>query len=238
MAAKKAVTGAASAAAAAASPALDATKPARGEGARISGRSRTPWTHELVDGSTRSYLRGSLRMRRQRARGPNERACNAGGVLGKCGAERRGQGRGREGAARAKGGRKAAHACGVAPICARGRCARARAGVGGARAPPDSILPTLPVAHQVNLRRKLALRFGARAPALTPQTVAPDRALGLGGLSHRLRARRALPTAGRPVWAKARQRRSRERRGQLFRTCARAGTPGLLVRRSAATARF
>ena len=97
--------------------------------------------------------------------------------------------------------------------------------------------PPCPAAPSQNLRRKLALWFGARAPALTPQTVAPDRALGLRGLSHRLRARRGRATAGRPVWAKAPQRRSRERRGQLFRTCARAGTPELFARRSAAAAR-
>ena len=46
----------------------------------MSGRSPTPWTHELVDGASGSYLRGSCHMRRQRARGHNERARNAGGV--------------------------------------------------------------------------------------------------------------------------------------------------------------
>ena len=67
-------------------PSSCASACARGEDARMSRRSRTPWTHELVDGATGSYLRGSCHMRRQRARGPNERARNAGGVLGKCGA--------------------------------------------------------------------------------------------------------------------------------------------------------
>ena len=46
-------------------------------------------------------------MRRQRARGPNERARNAGGVLGVCGATRRGQGRGGEGKAEGAGGAEA-----------------------------------------------------------------------------------------------------------------------------------
>ena len=119
---------------AAADTATAAAACARGEGARVSGRSPTPWTHELVDGSTRSYLRGSLRMRRQRARGHNERARNAGGVLGVCGATRRGQGRGGEGTGRVKCGRRAAHACALGPACGRGRCARGGAGAGrGAR---------------------------------------------------------------------------------------------------------
>ncbi len=62
--------------------------------------------------------------------------------------------------------------------------------------------PPCPAAPSKNVNRKSALEFGARATALTPQTVAPDRALGLGGPSHRLQARRARATAGRPVWAK------------------------------------
>ena len=130
-------------------PSSCASACARGEDARMSRRSRTPWTHELVGGASGSYPRGSCQMRRQRARGPNERARDAGGVLGMCGAARRGHGRGGEGAAGVKCGRRAGHACGVGPACGQGRYARARAGVGGARAPPDSILPTLPVAHQV-----------------------------------------------------------------------------------------
>ena len=98
--------------------------------------------------------------------------------------------------------------------------------------------PPCPAAPSQNLRRKLALWFGARAPALTPQTVAPDRALGLRGLSHRLRARRGRAAAGRPVWAKAPQRRSRERRGQLFRTFAQAACPDYWPCCSACTARI
>ena len=39
---------------------------------------------------------------------------------------------------------KAAHARGIGPACGQGRCARARVGVGGARAPPKSILASLP----------------------------------------------------------------------------------------------
>ena len=103
----------------------------------MSKRSRTPWTHELVGGASGSYPRGSCQMRRQRARGPNERARDAGGVLGMCGAARRGHGRGGEGAAGVKRGRRAAHARGIGLACGLGRYAHARAGVGGARAPPD-----------------------------------------------------------------------------------------------------
>ena len=110
----------------------------------MSSRSRTPWTHELVDGSICSSLCGSSRSNRQGARRPNGRARNAGGALGKCGAAWRGQGRGGEGAARVKGGRRAACARGLGPSCGRDRCARARAGVGGARAPPNSISASSP----------------------------------------------------------------------------------------------
>ena len=118
-------------------PSSCASACARGEDARMSRRSRTPWTHALVGGASGSYPRGSCQMRRQRARGPNERACDAGGVLGMCGAARRGHGRGGEGAAGVKCGLRAGHACGVGPACGQGRCARARAGAGRAHAPPQ-----------------------------------------------------------------------------------------------------
>ena len=55
---------------------------------------------------------------------------------------------------------------------------------------------------------------------------------------HRLRPQHARAMAGRPIWAKAPQRRSNERRGQLFRTCARAAGPDFLRQPSAAAGRF
>ena len=196
---------------------------ARGEEARVSGRSPTPWTHELVDGSICSYLRGSCRSSRHRARGPNERARNAGGGLGVCGAARRGQGRGGEGAAKVKSGRGAAHACGFGRACGRGRCTRARAGVGGARAPSASISATLP-------RRAVEEREEEVGPRVRGQSGGSDPAdrctwVGDGAqkaIAPRLRAWRARATAGRPLWAKALPRHSREHRGQLFCTCAQA----------------
>ena len=187
----------------------------------MSRRSRTPWTHELVGGASGSYPRGSCQMRRQRVRGPNERARDAGGVLGMCGAARRGHGRGGEGAAGVKCGRRvgggrctragsAQHAGGVA--------ARARGRVwGGLRAPWRRRSRTpCPVDVDENLKRKSAPEFGARATALTPQTGAPSQALELPWPLHRLRPQRQRATAGRLIWARPPQRHSRERRGPEY----------------------
>ena len=69
----------------------------------MSGHSGNPWTHELFDGSTRSYTRGSVWMHPQRARKPKDRACEAGGALGMCAAQC-GMGEGR--AERARRGRE------------------------------------------------------------------------------------------------------------------------------------
>ena len=91
-------------------------------------------------------------------------------------------------------------------VCLGGRAARTSA----------SISITLPRRHQKNLRRKSALESGARATALTPQTGAPSQALGLPWPLHRLRPQRARATAGRPIWARPPQRRSRERRGPEY----------------------
>jgi len=126
----------------------------RGKGARMSRRSRTPWTHALVGGASGSYPRGSCQMRRQRARGPNERARDAGGVLGMCGAARRGHGRGGEGAAGVKCGRRAARACEIGPACGRGRCARARAGVGRAARTSSRSRPPRPVDRREPVRQR------------------------------------------------------------------------------------
>ena len=50
---------------------------------------------------------------------------------------------------------------------------------GVVRAPRSRISATLPVERARGCRRKSAVEFGARATALTPQTVAPGCALGL-----------------------------------------------------------
>ena len=125
----------------------------------------------------------------------------------------------------------AQHARGVA-ACARGPV------WGDARAPRNSISTSLPHRGPRCGRRKSAPEFGAKATALTPQTVAPDRALGLSGPSRRLRARGERATADRPVLAKAPPRRLRERRGQLIRNCARAAGPDFWLHCSARSARI
>ena len=67
----------------------------------------------------------------------------------------------------------------------------------------DSISASLPVAPSRTERRKSALVFGGRAGALTPETVAPGRALRLPWLLHRLRLLRARATAGSCCWGQA-----------------------------------
>ena len=100
----------------------------------MSGRSRTPWAHELFDGSSGSFCRGSFRARRQRARRPIDRAREAGGALGMCaGLQDVSEG----GMARAMRGRRAGGGSGTHAGSVRrvgGVTARARAQVRGVRA--------------------------------------------------------------------------------------------------------
>ena len=185
----------------------------------MSGRSRTPWSHVLVGGS-------------------NERARNAGGAAGMGGAASVGRGGAERARRRAREGRRPAHECRPGPEGGWGRCARGRAGVGRFARTSDSISACLPVERTRGSRRKSARRFGAAALATTPETGAPGCAQGLLWLLHRLRAHRARATAGRPIWAKAPQRRSNGRRGQLFDASGRAGALELLLLATAAAARF
>ena len=177
-------------------PSSCASACARGEDARMSRRSRTPWTHELVDGATGSYLRGSCHMRRQRARGPNERARNAGGVLGMCGATRRGRERGGEGAAGVKCGRRVGDACGVGLACGWGRCARARAGVGRDARTSASISTPLP-------RREITRRKKVVDPRVRGQSYSSDPA----DRRPKLGAGAAMASAPAPAPARARNGR-------------------------------
>ena len=110
----------------------------------MSRRSGNPWAYELVSGAIGSDLHGRCRLRRYRARRPKDRARDAGGALGMCGAMPRGRERGRESEARARGGQRAVHACGIGLPCGRGRCARTRAGEGREVHTSDSISASLP----------------------------------------------------------------------------------------------
>ena len=132
-----------------------------------------------------------------------KRARNAGGAVGMCGAASVGMGGAERARRRAREGRRPAHACRSGQAGGWGRCARARAGAGRGARTSDSISTTSPVERPRGCRRKSAREFGGRAGALTPETVAPGRALGLLWLLHRLRLLRARATAGSCCWGQA-----------------------------------
>ena len=139
----------------------------------------------------------------------------------------------------ALGGCKAVGRCRIGVWGGRGGCG-SRMGVAGARAAhPASILSSL-----------LGVEEHKEEGDVGPSSAGPQQKLGPGvsgpsssqDLSSRLYLSPARETAGRPVWPKAPRRRSRKRRGQLFRTCARAACPdfwplSLLRPRSAHPAR-
>ena len=108
-----------------------------------------------------------------------------------------------EGEAVAQGAGIERCACGIGAEGERGRCARARAGVGRARAPPNSMSSSSPVEQRKVVVDHLGLRCGARATTPTPPTGALGRALGLRGPAHRRQVLRARATAGSPSWGQA-----------------------------------
>ena len=163
----------------------------------MSGRAATPWTHVPVSGAISSCLARQLPM----APLTGTWAQRAGAQCGRRAGVVRGGGacarEGGEGEARARGGRRAARACGIGSICGWGRCARARAGAGRGRAPPSSISYSSPVEQRKVVVDHLGLRCGARAT--TPPPRQPVRSAARWACVDRCTVARSCERAQRPV---------------------------------------